>query len=85
TAAPAACVPLYQAVVRGDLEEAGRLQLKVSYVNKVLVREHSQIAAVKAALKSLGRPAGVPRRPLRPLPVDEESHVVEAFELAESL
>jgi len=84
-AVPEACVRLYNAVVRGDLEEAGRLQLKVSYVNKVLVREHSQIAAVKAALKSLGHPAGVPRRPLRPLPVDEESHVVEAFKLAESL
>ena len=84
-AVPEACVKLYNAVVRGDLEEAGRLQLKVSYVNKVLVREHSQIAAVKAALGSMGHPAGVPRRPLRPLPVDEERHVVEAFKLAESL
>ena len=84
-AVPEACVKLYNAVVRGDLEEAGRLQLKVSYVNKVLVREHSQIAAVKAALGSMGHPAGVPRRPLRLLPVDEESHVIEAFKLAESL
>jgi 4-hydroxy-tetrahydrodipicolinate synthase len=84
-AVPEACVNLYNAVVRGDLEEEGRLQLKVSYVNKVLVREHNQIAAVKAALGSIGHPAGVPRRPLRPLPVDEERQVIEAFRLAETM
>jgi 4-hydroxy-tetrahydrodipicolinate synthase len=84
-AIPEACVGLYRAAMSGDLEEAGRLQLKVSYVNKVLVREHSQIAAVKAALGSMGHPAGVPRRPLRALPLEEEREVVEAFRLAETM
>jgi dihydrodipicolinate synthase/N-acetylneuraminate lyase len=52
-------------------------------VNKVLVREHSQIAAVKAALGSMGHPAGVPRRPLRPLPLSEEDEVLEALKAME--
>jgi 4-hydroxy-tetrahydrodipicolinate synthase len=78
-AIPETCVALYEAAIRGDLEEAGRLQLKVSYVNKVLVREHSQIAAVKAALASLGHLAGIPRRPLRPLSSGEDRQVVEEF------
>jgi len=43
----------------------------------------SVIAAVKAALGSIGHPAGVPRRPLRPFPKDEESFVIEAFSLRE--
>ncbi len=84
-AIPETCVALYEAAKKGDLAEAGRLQLKVSYVNKVLVREHSQIAAVKAALASLGHPAGEPRRPLRPLPPGEERQVVEEFSLREAL
>jgi 4-hydroxy-tetrahydrodipicolinate synthase len=82
-AIPEACVKLYESAMNWDLKEAGRLQLKVSYVNKILVREHSQIAAVKAALGSIGHPAGVPRRPLRPFPKDEESFVIEAFSLRE--
>jgi 4-hydroxy-tetrahydrodipicolinate synthase len=84
-AIPGTCVALYEAAKRGDLAEAGRLQLKVSYVNKVLVREHSQVAAVKAALASLGHPAGEPRRPLRPLPPGEERQVVGEFRLREAL
>ncbi len=84
-AIPETCVALYDAAVKGDLVEAGRLQLKVSYVNKVLVREHSQIAATKTALKSIGHPAGEPRRPLRPLPPGEEKQVVEEFRQREAL
>jgi 4-hydroxy-tetrahydrodipicolinate synthase len=84
-AIPETCVALYDAAMKGDLVEAGRLQLKVSYVNKVLVREHSQIAATKTALKSRGYPAGEPRRPLRPLPSGEEKQVVEEFMLREAL
>jgi len=84
-AIPETCVALYEAANKGDLAEAGRLQLKVSYVNKVIVREHSQIAAVKAALSSLGHSAGEPRRPLRPLPPGEERQVVDEFRQRDSL
>ncbi|UCH56703.1 MAG: 4-hydroxy-tetrahydrodipicolinate synthase [Candidatus Bathyarchaeota archaeon] len=78
-AIPETCVDLYKAAKGGDLEEAGCMQLRVSYVNKVLVREHSQVAAVKAALNLRNHPAGVPRRPLRPLPAEEELEVIEAL------
>jgi 4-hydroxy-tetrahydrodipicolinate synthase len=76
---PETCVNLYKAAAKGDMKEAGLLQLRASFVNKVLVREHSQIAAVKAALKFMGRPAGEPRRPLRPLPRREELEIYEAL------
>ena len=78
---PETCVSLYSAYNKGDLKEAGRLQLMTSYVNKVLVREHSQIAAIKAALNLMGRPAGSPRSPLRPLPQAEEKEVSDALRL----
>jgi len=84
-AVPETCVGLYKAAKDGDLGGAGRLQMKVSYVNKVLVREHSQIAAVKAALNSMGLKAGVPRAPLKPLPPKEEGQVVDEFKLAETM
>ena len=64
---PEICVGLFEAAKAGDLEEAGRSQQLVSYVNKVLVREHPQVAAVKAALSLKGHAAGIPRRPLKPL------------------
>jgi len=84
-AVPETCVELYKTAKRGELKKAGRLQMKVSYVNKVLVREHSQIAAVKAALNSMSLKAGVPRAPLKPLPTEEERQVVEEFKLVEAM
>ena len=78
---PESCVSLYEAFGNGDLKEAGRLQLRASFVNKVLVREHGQIAAIKAALNFMGKPAGFPRRPLRPLPPREERDVFEALKM----
>ena len=78
---PESCVSLYEAFGNGDLKEAGRLQLRASFVNKVLVREHGQIAAIKAALNFMGKPAGFPRRPLRPLPPKEEQDVFEALKM----
>jgi 4-hydroxy-tetrahydrodipicolinate synthase len=64
---PGHCVELYKAFRRGDLAEAGRQQLTASFVNKVLVAENPQIAAIKAALNKMGYGAGVPRGPLLPL------------------
>jgi 4-hydroxy-tetrahydrodipicolinate synthase len=80
---PKTCVLLHRAVISENLNEAGSLQLKLSYVNKVLVREHSQIAAVKTALKFMGHPAGIPRSPLKPLPIEEEVEIREAFKITE--
>ena len=64
---PGHCVSLYKAFRKGDLVEAGRQQLTASFVNKVLVAENPQIAAIKAALNKMGYGAGVPRGPLLPL------------------
>lgn len=61
----------------GDLEEAERSQQLVSYVNKVLVREHPQVAAIKTALWLKGHPAGITRKPLSLLPEDETKTVYE--------
>ena len=78
---PETCVSLYEAHKEGDLKEAGQLQLRASYVNKVLVRDHSQIAAIKAALNFMNQPAGLPRRPVRPLSPAEEQEVFDALKL----
>ena len=64
---PAESVALYKAFKEGDIEAAGKYQHKASYVNKVLVREHPQIAAIKATLVKMGFDAGVPRKPLTAL------------------
>lgn len=78
---PETCVSLYEAYMEGDLREAGQLQLRASFVNKVLVRDHSQLAAIKAALNFMNKPAGLPRRPVRPLSPAEEQEVFEALKL----
>jgi dihydrodipicolinate synthase/N-acetylneuraminate lyase len=82
---PEICVGLYRAAKRGDLEEAGRSQQLVSYVNKVLVREHPQVAAIKTALSLKGHAAGIPRRPLKPMPEDETKTVYEDLQAMDLL
>lgn len=64
---PAQCVGIVEAYSRNDLAAAGEGQHTASYVNKVLVRENPQIAAIKTALNQMGYGAGSPRRPLKPL------------------
>jgi dihydrodipicolinate synthase/N-acetylneuraminate lyase len=64
---PAQCVGIVDAYRRNDLAAAGEGQHTASYVNKVLVRENPQIAAIKTALNQMGYGAGSPRRPLKPL------------------
>ncbi len=76
---PEACISLYEAYRRGDIREAGRLQLMISSLNKVLVRDLNQASALKGALKLMGRWAGLPRRPILPLSPGEEAKVVEAL------
>jgi 4-hydroxy-tetrahydrodipicolinate synthase len=64
---PAQCVSIVEAYRRNDLAAAGEGQHTASYVNKVLVRENPQIAAIKTALNQMGYAAGAPRKPLKPL------------------
>jgi dihydrodipicolinate synthase/N-acetylneuraminate lyase len=64
---PSQCVGIVESYRRNDLAAAGERQHTASYVNKVLVRENPQIAAIKTALNQMGYGAGSPRRPLKPL------------------
>ena len=83
-AIPRISVDLYRSWKEGDVEAAGEGQRKASYVNKVLVLDNPQIAAIKAALSDMGYAAGVPRRPLLPLPKEAAGKVAEAMSLLSS-
>ena len=72
---PKVCSSLYEAFRRGDYEEAGKLQRRVSYVNEVLVKRYNQLSAIKEALKLRGLPGGYPRRPALPLESEERKDV----------
>lgn len=65
---PSEAVNLVSSYREKDVLSAGRFQHKASHVNRVLVRENPQVAAIKAVLTRLGYEAGTPRKPLLPLP-----------------
>jgi len=83
-AVPRQSVALFEAWRRGDAAAAGEGQLTLSYVNKVLVLDNPQIAAIKSALNDAGHDAGVPRRPLLPLSPQAAKNVKDAMRLVES-
>jgi 4-hydroxy-tetrahydrodipicolinate synthase len=64
---------LYDACLRGDFAEARELQYKVNRLLKI-VRLHYPVA-VKYAVELMGRPAGLPRRPLQPLTSQQKAWV----------
>ena len=76
---PRECVEIYKAYRRGDAASAGEYQHKASYVNKVLVRELPQIAAIKTTLNQRGFNAGNPRKPLSELYVQAQDTVRKAM------
>lgn len=76
---PETCVDLYKAFKEGRMTEAAKHQMKASFVNKVLIKDHSQIAALKEAVRFVGREAGVPRQPILPLSEKERKEVAEAL------
>lgn len=78
---PNECVELYKAFKKGNVTNAGEHQHTASLVNKVLVREYPQIAAIKYALNQKGFNAGVPRKPLTELSGDAQTEVREAMKL----
>lgn len=78
-AVPATCVSILDSYKAGDIAGAGANQLTASRVNKVLVRELPQIAAIKAALSLIGYEAGEPRRPLRSLPEELTNYISESL------
>lgn len=77
---PEICVSLYNAFRNGDHGKAADLQIKASFINKILVKEHNQIAAIKAAMNHRGWYAGYPRRPIMPLSQREEGDLLKNLE-----
>ncbi|MBD3205454.1 4-hydroxy-tetrahydrodipicolinate synthase [Candidatus Bathyarchaeota archaeon] len=78
---PHDCVSLYRAFKKNDMETSGKLQSRASLVNKVLVRENPQIAAIKAALGVIGYHSGHPRKPLLPLSEDKIAEIRSSLKL----
>lgn len=76
---PGECVDLYKAFRKGDSMKAGKYQHTASLVNKVLVRELPQIAAIKTALNQKGFNVGVPRKPLTELSPEAQKTVKDAM------
>lgn len=78
-AIPETCVELYKAFKEERLEDAGKHQMRASFVNKVLIKEHNQISALKEAMNMMGMTAGYPRQPILPLGDKEKKTVSEAL------
>jgi 4-hydroxy-tetrahydrodipicolinate synthase len=78
---PRQSVSILEAFKNNDIETARKNQHIVSYVNKILVRENPQIAAIKSALNTKGFKAGVPRKPLMRLSKNIENDIKEAVKL----
>jgi 4-hydroxy-tetrahydrodipicolinate synthase len=74
---PALCNRLYEAFTHNSLEEASRLQEQITHANDVLVKRPNQLSAIKEALRTLGLPAGYPRRPALELDSHEKTAVQE--------
>jgi 4-hydroxy-tetrahydrodipicolinate synthase len=62
--APKLTLEIYNAFQRGDLEGARRLNEELLGLLNLVRRERKYIAAVKAAMREVGIPTGMPRPPL---------------------
>ncbi|UCF99729.1 MAG: dihydrodipicolinate synthase family protein [Spirochaetaceae bacterium] len=63
--APGLCIDLYQAFLRGELDRAVDLQVRIVGLNNLVTREGG-VPALKAALDLVGLVGGPPRPPLQP-------------------
>ncbi|MBK9374952.1 MAG: dihydrodipicolinate synthase family protein [Holophagales bacterium] len=72
--APRECVAIREAFLAGRLDEARQLHLRLLPIARAVTSQHG-VPGLKAALELLGRPAGVPRRPLLPLAASARAEV----------
>jgi len=77
--APRLCVDLYNHFKQHEIERARQIQMKVLYLNDILVKRFNQISAIKEAMNQLGKAAGYPRRPSLPLDEKARNEVREAL------
>ncbi len=73
--APKQCVELYEAFRSGNLEKARELQIRLNYLNEVIVRKYNQLSAIKTAMSLLGLRVGRPRHPYAPLGEKETGEI----------
>lgn len=74
---PTTCKRLYEAFRNNKLDEATRLQKRITVANDLLVKRYNQLSTIKEALNTIGLPAGYPRRPALPLKSEEKAAVQE--------
>jgi 4-hydroxy-tetrahydrodipicolinate synthase len=72
---PITCKRLYEAFRNNKLDEAKRLQERITLANDLLVKRYNQLSAIKEALNTIGLPAGYPRRPALALETEEKRSV----------
>lgn len=79
---PRQCVELFEAVQQGDHPRALALHNQLLVVWRALEEFSTFPGRVKCAIELQGRPAGLPRRPHRPVAADERAVLLRAFEEA---
>jgi 4-hydroxy-tetrahydrodipicolinate synthase len=78
---PKMCSSVYEAFRKGNYDEASKLQKRISFLNEVLVRRHSQLSAIKEALRLRGLPSGYPRRPVLPMEGEEKKEIENSLKI----
>ena len=73
--APKKCVEVYNLFKRKRFEEAKELQMKLNYLNEVLVKRYNQLSAIKVAMNLQGLKVGNPRHPTAPLEKKALDHI----------
>jgi 4-hydroxy-tetrahydrodipicolinate synthase len=73
--APRIHIDLFEAFERGDLEQARLLSRKLGALSEALGAEGQYHAAVKAVIRDMGLPIGLPRPPLMDVSVDARAAI----------
>jgi len=68
---PHLCSDIFDHFKKGELGKAREVQMKVLYLNDILIKRYNQLSSIKEALNQLGLSAGYPRLPS--LPLNEEA------------
>lgn len=77
---PRMCVEVYNAFQERKFERAKKLQIKLTYLNEVIVKRRNQISAVKEAMNIRGLNVGYPRYPSLPLQKEEVDEIERVLE-----
>jgi 4-hydroxy-tetrahydrodipicolinate synthase len=71
---------LYELAVAGKVKEAIKLHFKVTRIYRALMGIGTWPAALKASLNALGRPAGIPRKPVHPLSREDNKRLIQILQ-----